>query len=100
MYLYFPKLICQAQLLFRGNMSLIRLHFENVKQKKLFVLFCTHHTDLGDTRDDEFIDKVILSASFTEKEIDFFLVWNVDGSDEGRIYGRQRYNVTEIFFLL
>lgn len=44
-----------------------------------------YHADLSNTRHNEPVDEVILSAHFTEEEVDFFLIRNESGADEGWI---------------
>lgn len=51
-------------------------------------LFYPYHADLRNTRDDKFVNEVILSAHFTEEEVDFLLIRNETGADEGRIYNK------------
>lgn len=46
----------------------------------------TYHADLRDARNNKFVDEVILSAHFTEEQVDFLLVGNEAGTDEGWIY--------------
>lgn len=50
----------------------------------------TYHTDLRDAGDDELVDEVILSAHFSEEEINFLFIWNKCGTDESWIYGKQK----------
>lgn len=45
----------------------------------------SHHADLRDSRDDEFVDEVILSAHFTEEEVDLLLLWDKSGADESGV---------------
>lgn len=52
-------------------------------------MFYPYHADLRNTRDNEFVDEVILSAHFTEEEVDFLLIRNETGTDEGWIYSKQ-----------
>ena len=51
-------------------------------------MFQSHHADLRNTRDDELVDEVVLSAHFTEEEVDFLLVGDEAGADEGWICSR------------
>lgn len=51
-------------------------------------LFYTYHADLRHTRDNKFVNEIILSAHFTEEEIDFLLMGNEMGADEGWIYSK------------
>lgn len=53
------------------------------------VAFCPYHADLRDTRDDEFVNEVILSAHFAEEEVDFLLIRDETGADEGWIYNKK-----------
>ncbi|KAA8586094.1 hypothetical protein FQN60_007663 [Etheostoma spectabile] len=48
--------------------------------------------DLSDTRNDTFVDEVILSADFTEEKVDFLIIGAESGADEGWIYCKQMAN--------
>lgn len=50
------------------------------------MLFDPYHADLRDARHNKFVHKVILSSHFTEEEVDFLLIRNEAGADEGWIY--------------
>ena len=52
-------------------------------------LFNPYHADLRDTRDNKFVNEVILSAHFAEEEVDFLLIGNETGADEGWIYSKK-----------
>lgn len=52
-------------------------------------LFNPYHADLRDTRDNKFVNEVILSAHFAEEEVDFVLIGNETGADEGWIYSKK-----------
>lgn len=54
-------------------------------------LFYPYHADLRNSRDNKFVDEVILSAHFTEEEVDFLLIRNETGADEGWIYSKHRH---------
>ena len=52
-------------------------------------LFNPYHADLRNTRDNKFVNEVILSAHFAEEEVDFLLIGNETGADEGWIYSKK-----------
>lgn len=49
------------------------------------VVLTSYHADLRNTGDDKLVDEVILSAHFAEEEVDFLLVRDETGADEGWI---------------
>lgn len=52
-------------------------------------VFNPYHADLRNSRNNKFVDEVVLSAHFTEEEVDFLLIRNESGADEGWIYSKQ-----------
>lgn len=58
-------------------------------------LLNTHHADLRNTRHDESVDEVVLSAHLAEEEVDLLLVWDEAGADEGRICGKETAKYAE-----
>lgn len=63
------------------------------------LLFHPYHADLRNTRDNKFVNEVVLSANFTEEEVDLLLIRNVTGADEGWIYRKHMTKYAEIFHI-
>lgn len=56
---------------------------------------CSYHADLRNTWDNKFVDEVILSSHFTEKEVDFLFMGDETWADESWIYHKIMANNTK-----